>query len=396
MDADAAAGKKQILLSVVIRFLIYFVHWMVLAHLPVILKVYGFSDIEIGLAIGIFSLSSMALMLPMGACSDFFSPKRTMLAGALLYGVYFGALLVLRSFAALVPAIVVGGVGSACLIVVSEALYLKHFGGEKRGQRVAVYQVSTYLGFGIGPLAGGFLLEQHHAAMFAVAAGGAAAIFLLCLRLADFAPLDFSIKKYGRDILRPKPILLLACIFVLGSHFGTEQTSISLLMTENLHFSPEEVGALFAGLGLWMAAIVPFIGRLHDQRNSLFLFLLAGLGISGLFQVLTVWADGFWSLLGIRLIHTMGDAFALLELSVLTALFFPSQRLGGNAGLLYAVRTLATFLAAVLAGVVNRRWGYQASFLANGVFVVLFAVASIFYILLNAKRLAAVGWRRSS
>jgi len=381
------------ILSIIVRFMIYFTHWMVLAHLPVLLKNYSFSDIQIGFTIGLFSLSSMVLMLPMGAFSDFFSPRRTMLAGALLFALYFGALNVIHSFIMLIPAIIIGGFGAAGLIVVSESLFLKHFGQEKRGRRIGFYQFSTYLGFGLGPLLGGIIIQQRPAALFGVAVVGTCIIFLLCLFLIDYEPIDFTIKKYGKDIMRPKPLLLLACIFVIGSHFGTEQTSLSLLMTENLNFTPQKIGLIFAGLGLWMAFIVPFIGRMHDKRQSLFLFLLLGLCVSGLFQLITAWARDYWSLLFIRLIHTMGDAFALLEMSVLIALLFPSSRLGGNSGLLYAVRTMATFSAAFFSGIINKQWGYQASFMVNGLFVIIFAIVSILYIKASAKRLKAVGWR---
>ncbi len=50
----------------------------------------------------------------------------------------------------IIPVALIGGLGIAALIVVSESLYLKQFGREKRGVRVAVYQLSTYLGFGFG------------------------------------------------------------------------------------------------------------------------------------------------------------------------------------------------------------------------------------------------------
>ena len=42
----------QLGLSLSVRCLLDFVHWMVLAHLPVLLQLQGFSDLEIGLAIG--------------------------------------------------------------------------------------------------------------------------------------------------------------------------------------------------------------------------------------------------------------------------------------------------------------------------------------------------------
>ena len=384
--------NKQIALSSVIRFLIYFFHWMVLAHLPVLLKHYGFTDVRIGVTIGLLALSSMALMLPMGAFSDFFSPKRTILAGAVLFGVYFAALRSVRSFTYMIPVVVIGGLGIAALIVVSESLYLKQFGREKRGVRVAIYQLCTYLGFGLGPLTGALLLQHGTVRMFDAAVLGAFLIFCLGLFLKDYGAVSFSFRKYGEDIFQFKPLLLIACIFVLGTHFGVEQSSFSLLMRENLGFSPKTIGFVFSGIGLWMAVIVLFIGRLHDKRESVFIFLLCGMAVSGLFQFLTTWAFDFRSLLIIRLMHTMGDAVALLELSVLIAMFFPSDRLGGNSGLLYSIRTMATFIAAVMCGWINRNWDYSASFFTSGILMAIFVTASVLYVGTSSKRMKAVGW----
>ncbi len=73
--------NKQFWLSGLVRFLIYFSHWMILAHIPVIFKSNGCSDLQIGLLIGFFSLSAMVLMIPMGMFSDIFSSKKILLLG---------------------------------------------------------------------------------------------------------------------------------------------------------------------------------------------------------------------------------------------------------------------------------------------------------------------------
>jgi MFS family permease len=384
--------RRQIALSIIVRFLIYFTHWMILAYLPVLLKTRGFSDIEIGLAISLYSLSSMALMLPLGAFADFFSPKRTILGGALLFGMSFPALILFDSFWPIMGAITLSGLGVAALIVVSESLYLKLFSREERGARIGLYQLSTYLGFGLGPLTGGFLLSYSSTALFAAAFAACLLIFLAALGLRDCPPIHFSFRQYGADLKQPKALLLTACVFMLGTHFGVEQTSFSLLLKESLNASPQAIGIIFCCIGLWMALIVPFVGRLHDRHKSLFLFLLIGIGISGIFQMLTAFVTSLPWLLSVRLLHTMGDTFALLELSVLVSLLSPAARLGGSAGFMYAVRTTATFLAAILAGVINRYWGYGFSFLSNGLLVVLFAIAGILFILQSQERKRAVGW----
>jgi len=387
--------RRQILLSIFIRFLIYFTHWLVLAYLPLLLKGYGLSDFQIGMAIGLFSLSSMALMLPLGMFSDIFSPRRTMLLGALLYGGYFAALLTVRSFGWLLAAVCVGGLGSAALVVVSESLYLKHFGQVQRGRRVAAYQLSTYLGFGLGPLVGGLVVQTSPTLLFSLAMAGAGAIFLLSLFLADYEPIVFAFKEYSVDVLRFKPLLLIVCLFVLGTHFGVEQTSFSLLLRDKFGLLPRQIGLVFACMGLWMALVVPLVGKYHDRRKSVFFFFLGGMAFSALFQMLTPLAVDIWSLVAIRLLHTLGDTVALLELGVLVALLFPSARLGGNSGLLYGVRTLATFLSAVVAGSLNREWGYGASFFGSGLFVLCFAAGCFAFIGFSATRRQVVGWQEA-
>jgi len=397
MTGERAEGEGgRILLHLAIRFLTYFVHWMVLAHLPSLLKHAGVSDPGIGLAIGIFALSSMLLMLPLGVFSDLFSPKRTLLACGVLYGGYF---LLLPRVASnqewLLPLMVLGGFGGAGLIVVSESLFLKLHAGENRARRIGFYQMATYLGFGLGPLAGGMILARSPGDLYLASALGALLIAVLSFPLADATVRVFSLVSYGRDLARFAPLLLLACIFVMGTHFGVEQTSLTLFMREVLHCSPHEVGKLFAGLGIWMAFTVIFISAVHDRHRSMFLFFLGGLLVSGIFQIATAFSSSFRELLAVRLLHTLGDAFALLELTVLTAVLFPAHRLGGNSGMLYAVRTLATFGAAVASGTVNQAWGYGASFVINGVFVLLFVTGSLLLVLLHPERRNAFGWKGS-
>ncbi len=363
-----------------------------MAHLPVLLKNSGFSDIQIGMAISLYSLSSMALMLPLGAFSDFFSPKQTILGGAILFGLSFFSLIFLNSFWPVMAAIAVSGLGVAALIVVSESLFLKKYGDKKRGTRIGIYQLSTYLGFGLGPLAGGFLVTHSSTALFGSALGACLLIFIAALGLPDCPPINFSFRQYGTDLKQPKALLLTACVFILGSHFGVEQTSFTLLLKEDLHLTPQTIGMVFSCIGLWMAIMVPFVGRLHDRNNSLFLFLIIGIGISGIFQMLTAYASTLPWLLSIRLLHTMGDTFALLELSVLVSVFFPTARLGGSAGFMYAVRTTATFLSALLAGVLSRYWGYGFAFFSNGLLMIVFAMASLLFISMSNDRKNAMGW----
>ncbi|CAD7782885.1 MAG: hypothetical protein KIIPBIDF_01841 [Candidatus Methanoperedenaceae archaeon GB50] len=72
----------------------------------------------------------------------------------------------------------------------------------------------------------------------------------------------------------------------------------------------------------------------------------------------------------------------LLEVSLLTTLLFPSQRLGGHSGLLFTIRAGATFLGATIAGIINQNFGYALPFIISGCLSILWA----FFLILKMGR----------
>ncbi|MDY6836502.1 MAG: MFS transporter [Thermodesulfobacteriota bacterium] len=365
-------------------FLSYFLHfftfWMVLAYLPLLLASYGIADQQIGFAIGLNSLSSILLVLPFGVLSDYFSPKRTLTFGAVCYSAYFLLLLTLKDFVSICLVLVIGGVGAAAVRVILTSLYLKLMGGTGRGKKVAFLQLGGYLGFGLGPLVGGYVYETFGAGLMIKGAWGLSIVIIVLTQLLkDPPPVVFSFRDYRRDIKEPNVLFLVAVVFVLGTHFGAEQTSISLLMKDIIGLTKRQIGVIFFVLGAWMALLVPFAGRLMDKRHSVFLFLLVGLLISSCFQFITAFTHTFYSLLIVRVIHTMGDTLAILESDVLTAQFFPAGRLGGNSGLIFCVRTSAIFLFAAFSGWLNQGWGYKMPFIINGIMVFAFTLTALLY-----------------
>ena len=359
-------------------FLYFFSFWMVLAYLPLLLQSYGFSDGEIGFSVGLNSLSSILLVLPLGVFSDYFSPKRILTLGAILYAFHFLVLLVARDLLAVSIAMILGGVGAATLRVVVMSLYLKIVDKRERGRRVAFVHMGAYLGFALGPLLGGYLYETAGSSVLilvAFALGGT--IVLSTFFIQDAPPVVFSFRDYKDDIRRPEAVFLMAVVFFLGTHFGAEQASISLLMQEIVGLKKTEIGLVFFVLGSWMAVLVPFAGVIMDRKSQVFSLLLAGLLISSFFQIMTAWTYSFFTLLVVRMIHTAGDTLAILESDVLTGRFFPAARLGGNSGLIFCIRTTAIFLFAAFSGWLSHRWGYEMPFIINGIVVFAFSLVAL-------------------
>lgn len=377
--AKKCMNKFSSSLFFAVYLLYFFSFWMVLAYLPLLLKSYYFTDGQIGFAIGLNSLASLILVLPFGVFSDYFSPKRTLVLGSLFYAAYFLLLIFVRNFLGICFAVVLGGIGAATIRVVVMSLYLKLINPGGRGKKVAFLQLGGYLGFALGPLVGGQLYAtQGPLAMIKLSLVFSLAIVLSALFVKDAPPVVFSFTDYNKDIKKPEALFLMTVVFVLGTHFGAEQTSISLLMENIIGLGKRDIGMVFFALGAWMALLVPFAGIIMDKRHRVFVLLLVGLLISSFFQVVTAFAYSFWSLLAVRLVHTAGDTLAILESDVLTARFFPPARLGGNSGVIFCVRTLAIFVFAAFSGWLNQLWGYKMPFIVNGIMVFAFSSVALF------------------
>jgi len=150
-------------------------------------------------------------------------------------------------------------------------------------------------------------------------------------------------------------------------------------MKEHIKLSSTQIGLIFSGIGLWMACFVPLVGYIRDRREKIFTFLWMGLLFSSTFQFITGFISSPGTLLLVRILHTCGDTLAILEVGVLTALFFPEHRIGGNSGLLFGIRTLGIFSGSFLAGLINMKLGYGFSFAANGAFVFIFALLFLIF-----------------
>ncbi|MBW2646357.1 MAG: MFS transporter [Deltaproteobacteria bacterium] len=373
--------RGEYILFIFANFLYFFTFWMVIAYLPLLFHTYGFTDTQIGFVIGLNSLSSIILVFPLGVFSDRFSPKKIVIFGAICYSAYFLLLAVVKDFYFICAVVFLGGLGAASISIILISLYLKLIGENDRGKKVSVMHLGCYLGFGAGPLAGGYLYEiVGPITMFNCAFALSIVLLFVTLFLRDYPPVVFSFKGYRKDLKDPKALFLIAAVFILGTHFGVEQSSFSLLMKDNIGLRNTEIGIIFFALGLWMAVLVPFAGKVLDRRPKAFLFFALGLFVSSVFQILTAYTTTFTSLLIIRLIHTFGDMLAILEMDVLTSLVFPAKRLGGNSGILFCVRTSAIFLFAYLSGYLNDIGGYGVSFIVNGIMVLLFSLWALLLI----------------
>jgi len=343
--------------------------------LPIYMKAQGLIDAQIGTVFGLMSISALVLMLPLGVLSDLFPPRRLVLFGVCIFILYSWQILTAKSYWQFLLVAPLGGVAVSSFFIVLYALFLKVIDKNQVGKKIAFYQSGMYLGLGIGPAIGGILIREggFGALLWGVLAGGLIVVTLV-LKLPETDTIRLDLGGYKRDLRQGRILLFLILVFVYPTHFGVEQTTLTLLMKESLGFSFTNIGLVYLMVGIWMAFLAPFAGHRFDSSQSLRALLLCGLAISGSFQILTSMVTSFPFMVLVRLLHTVGDVMMILSIGVMTAAFFPEARMGGNSAVVVATRTCGIFTGNVGSGLINGALGYGYSLAISGGILLVFVL----------------------
>jgi len=129
--------------------------------LPAISNEFQASTSELQWAINAYLLSFAALLLTMGALGDRFGRKRMFQAGLLLFGISSLAAALSTSMVMLIACRALMGIGGAIVLPQTLSIIRAIFPDPKeRAQAIGIWAGVFALGYGIGPVVGGILLEH--------------------------------------------------------------------------------------------------------------------------------------------------------------------------------------------------------------------------------------------
>jgi MFS family permease len=344
---------------------------MVFAYLTIYFNNLNLEDKEIGFLISLLSLTTFFLVTPSGVISDRYFPKKLLQIGSVFCILYNLGLIYFKNFNILSILMIICGIGENLCFISINSLYYKYFSEDITGKKMSIFLTGMYLGFSLGPLFTGFFLKFFHfPKIFFLSALLYFFLYLLSKFLPETEPLSFPVVKYKEDIKRPQAIFLIFTLFFIGIHYGVEHTSYALFMKYNLNLKNSEIGLMYGIIGIWLAIVSIPIGIYFDKNKKIAFMFGIGLLISGTFQFLTSFTFSFFSLLLVRIIHTIGDAMVIFLQGILVSLIFPNERMGGNFGIARFTTTTATFTGAILSGILNSYIGYFSPFILSGIIII--------------------------
>jgi MFS family permease len=177
---------RDFILGFFAQFIFAMALFALVPTLPIYLSKLESKDTEIGVLIGIFSVSSLILRPFVGRSLLKLPERNFMIAGALLFGTTSVALLLAPPFWPFLIVRVFQGIGYAFFSTAAFTLIANISPEAHRGQSVSYFFLGYNIALALGPLLGMFLINQFN---FTI-------LFLVCLGLSLLAL--FATNKLGR------------------------------------------------------------------------------------------------------------------------------------------------------------------------------------------------------
>ena len=127
--------------------------------LPTLQREFEASGSELQWMVDSYLLVFAGLLLPLGALGDRIGRKRTLQSGLAIFGLASAAAALADSTIAMVAARAAMGVGAALIMPSTLSIITDVFPERERGKAIGIWAGMAALGIGLGPLAGGALLE---------------------------------------------------------------------------------------------------------------------------------------------------------------------------------------------------------------------------------------------
>ena len=149
--------------------------------IPLYAQTLGAPVAMVGFAVGVFSYAAALTMIPFGMLSDRFGRRRFLVAGLVMFTVAPLFYVWVSSPAQLILVRVFHGLASAAFIPPANALVVDMSPPERRGEALGWFTSAAMIGFIVGPITGGFLLDccGFNAAFYASIAASLAALLLI-------------------------------------------------------------------------------------------------------------------------------------------------------------------------------------------------------------------------
>lgn len=314
----------------------------------------GLSGLWVGILFAAFSLAQGISMPFYGKISDKIGRRPLVIIGMWFFA--FSHLLYLLDYDPwlLLVARVVNGLASGLALTVAMAYIGDTATSGHEGALMGNFNVSVFIGLGLGPLVGGVLGNggDYHLP-FLVLGGITLTGALVCtIYLPALPELNQRVKTEGQDNPLKHPLAkgLLVFRFVNAIGRAVLVSFLPLLALSAWGMGPAQVGIVVAAIILSMSFLQIVGGIMADKGNRV-VYLFAGSTIFAIMVGFVPFAGSMAGLLVVGFLMALGGALAMPSATALIAVLGRKGQMGSAMGAFNSAMALGLIIAPILAGV---------------------------------------------
>lgn len=339
------------------------------------------------------TIPGILVSLPASSLSDMYGRKKFLLMTGLVFATAPFFYLLINAWWQLALVRFYHGFATAIFVPVAEATMAEMF-PTKRGERISLFTSATYIGRGVAPFLGGYILfatarnsdplYNYHIMYMVVGSAGLAAFIMALLLFAGKTQLLNTKRPTATKTLKHlysgwgtiamnRAVLMMSLIQAsLYYAYGTVDYFLSGYLKDNLHFDYFSAAAVMGSLIVLAIFVRPYMGRLSDRIGRR-LPIIVGLIMCAIPLAAIPFFSNLPILLLLAMIYGFGFAAATGSITALVTELSPKELIGTSTGFLDTVMDLGQTAGPIISGfVLGTYLGYYGMFPSLAI-VLLFA-----------------------
>ncbi|OCT17128.1 MFS transporter [Paenibacillus pectinilyticus] len=367
---------KDFLITALANLLLFFSFQMLIPTIPTHLSQLGGDNVQVGLVIGIFTISSLLTRPFAGRALDLLGRKHVLLVGLAICALTIAGYSYIAAVTLILAARFVHGIGWGLSTTSLGTVIADIIPAERRGEGMGYYGLSNTFAMAVGPLTGLWIM-QAYSFRYVLLVSTCLAILSLFSSLFITYPKPitslhptqrsrFVDRLWERSALLPSSLLLCTAIC-----YGGIVTFITLFGRET---GIPNVGLFFFCNASMVLLVRPVTGVLFDRRGPEWVLIPGAIfTISGLF--LLSYAHSNLSLALAALCYGVGFGSIQPALQAWTISRSSPERRGAANGTFFSANDLGIGLGAmVLGALANWSGSYALMYRYSTILIVLFLV----------------------
>ena len=375
---------RDFVLSFFAQFAFSSVFCILIPTFPIYLSGKGSPEAEIGLLIGVFSVSSLILRPFVGRALLRIPERKLMITGTVLYTFSSFAYLFAMPFWPLFIVRILHGVGLALFSTAAFTLIANISPEAHRGQSLSYYHLSINIAFVLAPYFGMLLINQFNfSILFLVCMALSLCSLFITTRLSKLQGVSSenpSLKK--QPLLSPEALPSAIMAFMVNIVWGAMMAFFPLYAVSQGVSNP---GLFFGALAITHVVSRTLGGRLLDlyRREKIMFPCLIAYIIS---MILLAFSKTLPMFIIVAVIWGVGNSF-LYPTLVAYALDHAKSSLGPTMGTFTAIADLGSGMGSVMMGIILQFTNYPIMFLCLALTGILNLLYFHFFIRKNPQNL---------